>query len=97
MWTPSPLQPLCSLAGLSVGLGRSSVSSGTNEIKREEKEDEENTSVADNSEEEKKELKPSRNRTRCSLNRSLPSLCTAVKAYGLGYGRSDPQALGSAW
>ncbi|XP_068012430.1 transcription factor E2-alpha isoform X13 [Melanerpes formicivorus] len=55
-------------AGLSGGLGRSSVSSGTSEIKREEKEDEENTSVADNSEEEKKELKPSRNRTRCSLN-----------------------------
>ncbi|XP_075300628.1 transcription factor E2-alpha isoform X15 [Opisthocomus hoazin] len=50
-------------AGLSGGLGRSSVSSGTSEIKREEKEDEENTSVADNSEEEKKELKPSRNRT----------------------------------
>ncbi|KFQ46508.1 Transcription factor E2-alpha, partial [Nestor notabilis] len=57
-----------SSAGLSGGLGRSSVSSGTSEIKREEKEDEENTSVADNSEEEKKELKPSRNRTRCSLN-----------------------------
>ncbi|XP_027764252.1 transcription factor E2-alpha isoform X13 [Empidonax traillii] len=57
-------------AGLSGGLGRSSVSSGTSEIKREEKEDEENTSVADNSEEEKKELKPSRNRTRCSLNRA---------------------------
>ncbi|XP_075380069.1 transcription factor E2-alpha isoform X6 [Mycteria americana] len=55
-------------AGLSGALGRSSVSSGTSEIKREEKEDEENTSVADNSEEEKKELKPSRNRTRCSLN-----------------------------
>ncbi|XP_037240340.1 transcription factor E2-alpha isoform X7 [Falco biarmicus] len=55
-------------AGLSGGLGRSSVSTGTSEIKREEKEDEENTSVADNSEEEKKELKPSRNRTRCSLN-----------------------------
>ncbi|XP_061211978.1 transcription factor E2-alpha isoform X18 [Neopsephotus bourkii] len=50
-------------AGLSGGLGRSSVSSGTSEIKREEKEDEENTSVADNSEEEKKELKPSRTRT----------------------------------
>uniref|UniRef100_A0A8C6ZGD7 Transcription factor E2-alpha n=1 Tax=Nothoprocta perdicaria TaxID=30464 RepID=A0A8C6ZGD7_NOTPE len=50
-------------SGLSGALGRSSVSSGTSEIKREEKEDEENTSVADNSEEEKKELKPSRNRT----------------------------------
>ncbi|XP_061456997.1 transcription factor E2-alpha isoform X3 [Rhineura floridana] len=52
------------------GLGRASVSSGTSEIKREDKEDDENTSVADNSEEEKKELKPSRNRTRCSLNSS---------------------------
>ncbi|XP_074932996.1 transcription factor E2-alpha isoform X15 [Phalacrocorax aristotelis] len=50
-------------SGLSGALGRSSISSGTSEIKREEKEDEENTSVADNSEEEKKELKPSRNRT----------------------------------
>ncbi|XP_067413656.1 transcription factor E2-alpha isoform X6 [Emydura macquarii macquarii] len=55
-------------SGLTGGLGRASVSSGTSEIKREEKEDEENTSVADNSEEEKKEMKPSRNRTRCSLN-----------------------------
>ncbi|XP_053905759.1 transcription factor E2-alpha isoform X6 [Cuculus canorus] len=61
-------QPDTYSAGLSGGLGRSSVSSGTSEIKREEKEDEENTSVADNSEEDKKELKPSRNRTRCSLN-----------------------------
>ncbi|XP_064898090.1 transcription factor E2-alpha isoform X22 [Columba livia] len=50
-------------SGLSGGLGRSNISSGNSEIKREEKEDEENTSVADNSEEEKKELKPSRNRT----------------------------------
>ncbi|XP_064898064.1 transcription factor E2-alpha isoform X6 [Columba livia] len=57
-------------SGLSGGLGRSNISSGNSEIKREEKEDEENTSVADNSEEEKKELKPSRNRTRCSLNSS---------------------------
>ncbi|XP_066491040.1 transcription factor E2-alpha isoform X4 [Tiliqua scincoides] len=55
-------------SGLTGGLGRASVSSGTSEIKREDKEDDENTSVADNSEEEKKELKPSRNRTRCSLN-----------------------------
>ncbi|XP_019368834.1 PREDICTED: transcription factor E2-alpha isoform X2 [Gavialis gangeticus] len=55
-------------SGLTGGLGRGSVTSGLGEIKREEKEDEENTSVADNSEEEKKELKPSRNRTRCSLN-----------------------------
>ncbi|KAM6466825.1 transcription factor E2-alpha isoform 5-T7 [Liasis olivaceus] len=57
-------------SGLTGGLGRASVSSGTSEIKREDKEDDENTSVADNSEEEKKELKPSRNRTRCSLNSS---------------------------
>ncbi|XP_028569648.2 transcription factor E2-alpha isoform X2 [Podarcis muralis] len=55
-------------SGLTGGLGRASVSSGTSEIKREDKEDDENTSVADNSEEEKKELKASRNRTRCSLN-----------------------------
>ncbi|XP_015262487.1 PREDICTED: transcription factor E2-alpha isoform X2 [Gekko japonicus] len=55
-------------SGLTGSLGRASVSSGTSEIKREDKEDDENTSVADNSEEEKKELKPSRNRTRCSLN-----------------------------
>lgn len=60
------------IAGLTGGLGRASVSSGTSEIKREDKEDDENTSVADNSEEEKKELKPSRTRTRCSLNRSQP-------------------------
>ncbi|XP_053151931.1 transcription factor E2-alpha isoform X5 [Hemicordylus capensis] len=50
-------------SGLTGSLGRASVSSGTSEIKREDKEDDENTSVADNSEEEKKELKPSRNRT----------------------------------
>ncbi|XP_072457655.1 transcription factor E2-alpha isoform X9 [Notamacropus eugenii] len=50
-------------SGLTSGLGRAGSSSGTSEIKREEKEDEENTSVADNSEEEKKEMKPSRTRT----------------------------------
>lgn len=38
------------------GLGRAGAASGASEIKREEKEDEENASVADNSEEEKKEL-----------------------------------------
>ncbi|XP_072701388.1 transcription factor E2-alpha isoform X15 [Ciconia boyciana] len=67
---PDLNRPQDTYSGLSGALGRSSVSSGTSEIKREEKEDEENTSVADNSEEEKKELKPSRNRTRCSLNSS---------------------------
>ncbi|XP_069072325.1 transcription factor E2-alpha isoform X4 [Pleurodeles waltl] len=50
------------------GLGRSSVSSGGTDIKREDKEDDENTSVADNSEDEKKESKMSRNRSRMSLN-----------------------------
>nr|XP_056701298.1 transcription factor E2-alpha isoform X9 [Euleptes europaea] len=50
-------------SGLTGSLGRASVSSGTSEIKREDKEDDENTSVADNSEEEKKDLKSSRNRT----------------------------------
>ncbi|KAJ7308226.1 hypothetical protein JRQ81_008747 [Phrynocephalus forsythii] len=55
-------------SGLTAGLGRASVSSGASEIKREDKEDDENTSVADNSEEEKKEPKPTRNRTRCSLD-----------------------------
>ncbi|XP_029469834.1 transcription factor E2-alpha isoform X3 [Rhinatrema bivittatum] len=50
------------------GLGRANVSSGDMEIKREDKEDEENTLVDDHSDDEKKELKPSRNRTRCSLN-----------------------------
>ncbi|XP_037741732.1 transcription factor E2-alpha isoform X8 [Chelonia mydas] len=64
---PDLSRPQDTYSGLT-GLGRASVSSGTSEIKREEKEDEENTSVADNSEEEKKEMKPSRNRTRCSLN-----------------------------
>lgn len=91
---PTSVCGSASSAGLSGGLGRSSVSSGTSEIKREEKEDEENTSVADNSEEEKKELKPSRNRTRCSLNRSLPSL-TLLPGWGhLGFCCSDPSGAG---
>uniref|UniRef100_A0A8C5VXG9 Transcription factor E2-alpha n=1 Tax=Microcebus murinus TaxID=30608 RepID=A0A8C5VXG9_MICMU len=49
------------------GLGRAGAAGGASEIKREEKEDEENTSVADNSEEDKKELKAPRTRTRCQL------------------------------
>nr|XP_004654949.1 transcription factor E2-alpha isoform X2 [Jaculus jaculus] len=44
------------------GLGRAGATAGTNEIKREEKEDEENTSVGDNSE-DRKELKAARTRT----------------------------------
>lgn len=47
------------------GLGRAGAVVATGEIKREEKEDEENASVADHSEEEKKELKGTRTRTRC--------------------------------
>lgn len=47
------------------GLGRASAVVGAGEIKREEKEDEENASAADPAEEEKKELKAPRARTRC--------------------------------
>ncbi|KAG8594127.1 hypothetical protein GDO81_001091 [Engystomops pustulosus] len=50
------------------GLGRSVVSSGVSEIKRENKEDEENRSVDDLSDDEKKDSKPQRSRTRCSIN-----------------------------
>uniref|UniRef100_A0A2I3RS53 Transcription factor E2-alpha n=1 Tax=Pan troglodytes TaxID=9598 RepID=A0A2I3RS53_PANTR len=45
------------------GLGRAGATAAAGEIKREEKEDEENTSAADHSEEEKKELKAPRART----------------------------------
>ncbi|XP_075060870.1 transcription factor E2-alpha isoform X4 [Mixophyes fleayi] len=50
------------------GLGRTVVSSGVPEIKRESKEDEENRSLADLSDDEKKESKSQRSRTRCSIN-----------------------------
>ncbi|KAM4050838.1 transcription factor E2-alpha isoform 1-T3 [Anomaloglossus baeobatrachus] len=50
------------------GLSRTVVSSGAPEIKRENKEDEENRSVGDLSDDEKKESKPQRSRTRCSIN-----------------------------
>uniref|UniRef100_G1PHS3 Transcription factor E2-alpha n=1 Tax=Myotis lucifugus TaxID=59463 RepID=G1PHS3_MYOLU len=58
-------RPLVSRTGVHWvgGLHRRGGSVGTSEIKREEKEDEENVSVADNSEEEKKELKAPRIRT----------------------------------
>ncbi|KAM4050841.1 transcription factor E2-alpha isoform 2-T4 [Anomaloglossus baeobatrachus] len=52
------------------GLSRTVVSSGAPEIKRENKEDEENRSVGDLSDDEKKESKPQRSRTRCSINSS---------------------------
>ncbi|XP_063575918.1 transcription factor E2-alpha isoform X10 [Pongo abelii] len=45
------------------GLGRAGATAAASEIKREEKEDKENTSAADHSEEEKKELKAPRART----------------------------------
>uniref|UniRef100_A0A2K6BMF8 Transcription factor E2-alpha n=1 Tax=Macaca nemestrina TaxID=9545 RepID=A0A2K6BMF8_MACNE len=45
------------------GLGRAGATAAAGEIKREEKEDEENTLAADHSEEEKKELKAPRART----------------------------------
>uniref|UniRef100_A0A452THW3 Transcription factor E2-alpha n=1 Tax=Ursus maritimus TaxID=29073 RepID=A0A452THW3_URSMA len=53
---PSTLPDLARPPDSYSGLGRAGAVSGASEIKREEKEDEENTSVADNSEEEKKEL-----------------------------------------
>ncbi|KAL2089904.1 hypothetical protein ACEWY4_014592 [Coilia grayii] len=46
------------------GISRSSLSSNSSDIKREDKEDDENSSIADKSEDEKKESKASRNRTR---------------------------------
>ncbi|XP_036279582.1 transcription factor E2-alpha isoform X2 [Pipistrellus kuhlii] len=60
---PSALPDLSRQPDSYSGLGHRGTSSGTSEIKREEKEDEENVSVADNSEEEKKELKAPRIRT----------------------------------
>ncbi|XP_073542440.1 transcription factor E2-alpha isoform X3 [Phyllobates terribilis] len=56
-----------SFTGLA-GLSRTVVSSSGPEIKRENKEDEENRSVADLSDDEKKESKSQRSRTRCSIN-----------------------------
>ncbi|XP_075719809.1 transcription factor E2-alpha isoform X6 [Rhinoderma darwinii] len=50
------------------GLGRTVVSTGAADIKRENKEDEENRSVGDLSDDEKKESKSQRSRTRCSIN-----------------------------
>lgn len=49
---------------LIAGLGRAGATAGVSEIKREEKDDEENASVAD-AEEDKKDLKAPRTRTRC--------------------------------
>ncbi|XP_045058245.1 transcription factor E2-alpha isoform X8 [Desmodus rotundus] len=60
---PSTLPDLSRPPDSYSGLGHRATTSGTSEIKREEKEDEENVSVADNSEEEKKELKAPRIRT----------------------------------
>ncbi|XP_015220862.1 transcription factor 3b isoform X2 [Lepisosteus oculatus] len=49
---------------LSAGITRSTLSSSSSDIKREDKEDDENSSIADKSEDEKKEQKASRTRTR---------------------------------
>lgn len=46
------------------GLARSTHSSSSSDIKREDKEDDENSSVADKSEDEKKDSKVARSRTR---------------------------------
>ncbi|KAM4809303.1 transcription factor E2-alpha isoform 2-T2 [Rhinophrynus dorsalis] len=65
---PDLTRPQDSYTGIS-GLGRVVVPpGGVSEIKRESKEDEENRSVADLSDDEKKESKPQRSRTRCSIN-----------------------------
>ncbi|XP_064335727.1 transcription factor E2-alpha isoform X9 [Camelus dromedarius] len=45
-------------------LGRGAAASGAGEIKREEQEDEENAAVGEHAEEEKRDLKPARTRTR---------------------------------
>nr|XP_033810222.1 transcription factor E2-alpha isoform X4 [Geotrypetes seraphini] len=65
---PSSLPELSRQQDTYAGLGRANLSAGDVEIKREDKEDEENTLINDHSDDEKKELKASRNRTRCSLN-----------------------------
>ncbi|KAG8454548.1 hypothetical protein GDO86_000969 [Hymenochirus boettgeri] len=62
---PDLSRPQDSYTGLQ-GLGRPP--GGVPDIKRESKEDEENRSVEDLSEDEKKESKPQRSRTRCSIN-----------------------------
>nr|XP_033810221.1 transcription factor E2-alpha isoform X3 [Geotrypetes seraphini] len=67
---PSSLPELSRQQDTYAGLGRANLSAGDVEIKREDKEDEENTLINDHSDDEKKELKASRNRTRCSLNSS---------------------------
>ncbi|KAM8939073.1 transcription factor E2-alpha isoform 2-T2 [Pelodytes ibericus] len=50
------------------GLVRAVIASGIPDIKRESKEDEENRSVGDLSDDEKKDSKSQRSRTRCSIN-----------------------------
>nr|XP_020039795.1 transcription factor E2-alpha isoform X6 [Castor canadensis] len=60
---PSTLPDLSRPPDSYSGLGRVGAAASASEIKREEKEDEENASVADTSEEDKKELKAPRTRT----------------------------------
>lgn len=57
------------------------------EIKRESKEDEENRSIDDLSDDEKKDSKP-RSRTRCSINRSRRSQGRVSLGFRGGGGRS---------
>ncbi|XP_053317744.1 transcription factor E2-alpha isoform X1 [Spea bombifrons] len=64
---PQDTYTALSFAGLS-GLARAVVASGLADIKRESKEDEENRSIGDLSDDEKKDSKSQRSRTRCSIN-----------------------------
>ncbi|XP_031753775.1 transcription factor E2-alpha isoform X2 [Xenopus tropicalis] len=64
---PDLTRPQDSYSGLP-GLGRAVPPGRAPEIKRESKEDEENRSVGDLSDDEKKESKTQRSRTRCSIN-----------------------------
>ncbi|XP_031753819.1 transcription factor E2-alpha isoform X6 [Xenopus tropicalis] len=66
---PDLTRPQDSYSGLP-GLGRAVPPGRAPEIKRESKEDEENRSVGDLSDDEKKESKTQRSRTRCSINSS---------------------------
>ncbi|XP_063057438.1 transcription factor 3b isoform X2 [Engraulis encrasicolus] len=60
--TTQPAGPPEGFTSLPAGIGRSSTSSNSSDIKREDKEDDENSSIADKSEDEKKESKATRNR-----------------------------------
>uniref|UniRef100_A0A673JQ30 Transcription factor E2-alpha n=1 Tax=Sinocyclocheilus rhinocerous TaxID=307959 RepID=A0A673JQ30_9TELE len=65
--TPQPGGAPEGFSSLPGGLAHATHSSNKSDVKREDKEEDENSSVADKSEEEKKESKPSRTRTRYKI------------------------------